>query len=69
MAISLHLMSLRSFGEAYLTPIIPLDQGGLKDIFVRVPWWKMSRRPGIGHPQDSKRQTFQDLKPQPPSEE
>ncbi|MBN2984655.1 MULTISPECIES: spore germination protein [Cohnella] len=41
----LHLVSLRSFGTPYLSPIAPMQFQGLKDVFVRVPWWKMRRRP------------------------
>lgn len=41
-----HLCSLRSFGEPYLSPVTPLKTSGLKDTFIRVPWWGMTVRPG-----------------------
>ena len=41
----LHLINLRSFGTPYLAPIAPLRLKELKDVFVRVPWWKMQDRP------------------------
>lgn len=40
-----HLATLRSFGVPYLSPLGPVDLGGLKDVVVRVPWWAMRRRP------------------------
>lgn len=45
LATLLHLASLRSFGTPYLWPIVPLDLSGLKDTFIRVPIWKMIKRP------------------------
>ena len=41
----LHLASLRSFGTPYLWPIVPLDFTGLKDVFIRMPLWTLSKRP------------------------
>jgi spore germination protein KA len=40
-ALTIHLLSLKSFGVPYFT----LYQKDLKDIFVRVPLWKMNDRP------------------------
>ncbi|GBG57524.1 spore germination protein [Sporomusaceae bacterium FL31] len=45
MAILFHLNRLRSFGVPYLSPIAPLSPRGLKDTFIRVPWWAMITRP------------------------
>ncbi|WP_079913885.1 spore germination protein [Paenibacillus sp. 32352] len=45
--IYLHLLSLRSFGTPYLTPLTPLSFSDWKDTFVRVPWWFMRRRPSL----------------------
>lgn len=42
----LHLASLRSFGTPYLWPIAPLDFSSAKDIFIRMPLWTLTRRPG-----------------------
>ncbi len=43
--ILIHLCSLSSFGYPYLSPLSPFSPGGLKDVFVRVPFWAMSKRP------------------------
>jgi len=45
LATLLHLASLRSFGTPYLWPVVPLDLSGLKDVFIRMPLWTMSKRP------------------------
>ncbi|MCI8336859.1 MAG: spore germination protein [Peptococcaceae bacterium] len=44
-----HLVSLRSFGVPYLSPIAPISRGLLKDTFVRMPLWKHDKRPGGFH--------------------
>lgn len=43
--IFIHLNALRSFSIPYLSPIVPFQQPGWKDLFVRAPWWRMNRRP------------------------
>ena len=63
--ISLHLLSLRSFGEPFMAPVIPFDKNGNKDIFVRSPWWKMTTRSKLGKPKDMNRQA-PNQKPKPP---
>ncbi len=40
-----HLCKLRSFGVPYFWPLAPLSLKGLKDVFIRIPWWAMDRRP------------------------
>lgn len=45
LATLLHLASLRSFGTPYLWPVVPLDLAGLKDVFIRMPLWTMTKRP------------------------
>ncbi|MEH7415401.1 spore germination protein [Neobacillus drentensis] len=40
-----HLSKLRSFGIPYLSPVSPMSMKGLKDVFIRVPWWSMNERP------------------------
>lgn len=42
--IVIHLVSLRSFGVPYFTPVAPTIFSDLKDVFVRVPRWAMYRR-------------------------
>jgi len=44
--ILIHLLSLRSFGVPYLSPIAPMRiRALLQDTFVRAPWWALKRRP------------------------
>jgi len=63
--ILLHLLSLRSFGEPFLAPVVPIDKSGFKNIFTRIPWWAMKERPGYSRPKDIRRQTAANLKPGP----
>ncbi|MDR6555507.1 spore germination protein [Paenibacillus qinlingensis] len=43
-AILIHLAALRSFGVPYLYPVAPLSLDGLKDVFVRKPWFSINLR-------------------------
>ncbi|WP_088188648.1 spore germination protein [Desulfosporosinus sp. FKA] len=44
----IHLLSLRSFGVPYMSPIAPMRiRSLLQDTFVRAPWWAMKRRPQL----------------------
>ncbi|MFC0270607.1 spore germination protein [Metabacillus herbersteinensis] len=44
-----HLVSLRSFGVPYFSPVSPAIKEGWKDVFIRAPWWAMeTRTPGLG---------------------
>ena len=47
-AIVLHLSSLRSFGQPYLSPVAPVSPAEWGDTLVRVPWWQMTKRPQMG---------------------
>ncbi|WP_223881755.1 spore germination protein [Niallia endozanthoxylica] len=40
-----HLASLRSFGVPYLAPIAPFNSEDQRDVFIRFPYWGMTRRP------------------------
>ena len=66
----LHLASLRSFGVPYLWPIAPLNFSGLKDAFIKMPLWTMSKRPKaiVWSDFDSYRQS-PDLMPSPYKED
>ncbi|MFF2482400.1 spore germination protein [Paenibacillus sp. NPDC058071] len=46
-ALLIHLVNLSSFGVPYLAPVIPNTTSDLKDIFIRVPRWKMNERPAF----------------------
>lgn len=51
----IHLLSLRSFGVPYMSPIAPLRvRALLQDAFVRAPWWAMKRRPELIDTDDPK---------------
>ncbi|WP_051331233.1 spore germination protein [Aneurinibacillus terranovensis] len=63
--ISAHLCHLRSFGIPYLSGIAPYKKHELKDIFIRVPWWKMILRPTSYSPLNRKRMK-KGMKPSPP---
>ncbi|WP_462409594.1 spore germination protein [Neobacillus sp. Marseille-QA0830] len=45
LAVLTHLCKLRSFGIPYFWPLAPMSVKSLKDVFLRVPWWAMDRRP------------------------
>ena len=47
-----HMLSLRSFGVPYMSPVAPPDAEGIKDVVWRGPLWKMKKRPAFLHPQD-----------------
>ncbi|PLS08558.1 spore germination protein [Neobacillus cucumis] len=59
-----HLCKLRSFGIPYLSPVSPLSMKGVKDVFIRVPWWSMNERPNQTVKVDMTREG-EDLKPSP----
>lgn len=51
--IIIHLLSVRSFGVPYTSPIAPLRiRALLQDTFVRAPWWALKRRPQLIDIQD-----------------
>ncbi|WP_085994433.1 spore germination protein [Oceanobacillus senegalensis] len=45
--IIIHLATLRSFGEPYLSPMGPMKKQDMKDVLVRAPWWKLNTRPHL----------------------
>lgn len=64
-----HLLSLRSFGVPYLSPLVPGDMTGMKDLIFRAPLWSMKKRPSFLRPIDPTRvdaNTVEQLK-QPPT--
>lgn len=65
LALLIHLCSLRSFGVPYVSPIAPTSWRDLKDVIVRVPWWKMFTRPRlIGYKEPDRQENG--LRPRPP---
>jgi len=43
--ILMHMVSLRSFGVPFMSPLTPTDPSGLKDTIIRFPLWSMKKRP------------------------
>ncbi|MGZ4164840.1 MAG: spore germination protein [Tumebacillaceae bacterium] len=50
-----HMLSIKSFGVPYLSPIVPGNFQGMKDTLIRAPFWWMPKRPTQLHPLNSKR--------------
>lgn len=50
-----HLLSLKSFGVPYLSPLVPGSFQGMKDLFTRGPLWSLKSRPVFIQPQDQRR--------------
>jgi spore germination protein KA len=44
-AILLLLVSTRTFGIPYYSPLAPLTVRGLRDVIIRAPWWTQTDRP------------------------
>ncbi|WP_422392326.1 spore germination protein [Niallia oryzisoli] len=44
-ALTIHLVCLRSFGVPYFTPVAPQIPKDLKDVIIRVPRWALNQRP------------------------
>ena len=40
-----HMLSLKSFGVPYMSPVSPFNLEGMKDVVIRGPLWWMPRRP------------------------
>lgn len=60
-----HLVSLRSLGVPYLSPLAPTSKTDLKDTLIRAPWWYLKTRPESLHTQDKNR-AGDGLEPAPP---
>ena len=63
-AIAIHMCTLRSFGEPYLSPLAPLKRNELKDVLWRSPLWMMDTRPHLTGESNEYRQT-QGQRPSP----
>ncbi|MBP1930561.1 spore germination protein [Ammoniphilus resinae] len=64
-----HMLSLRSFGVPYMSPVVPGNYQGMKDIVMRAPLWWMKKRPASLHTANRERigdAVIEKLK-QPPS--
>ncbi|PWW07284.1 spore germination protein KA [Paenibacillus cellulosilyticus] len=50
-----HMLALKSFGMPYLTPLVPGNFQGMKDLLIRAPLTWMPERPAFLLPKDKKR--------------
>lgn len=64
--ILIHMARLRSFGVPYLSPMAPLHISDFKDVFIRVPWWGMMKRPTETGKNNSSRMR-KGMRPRPPT--
>lgn len=63
-----HMLSLRSFGVPYLSPVVPGNWQGIKDTIARSAFWMMPKRPLDLHPPHSARLGRRSMEiKQPPS--
>lgn len=44
-----HMLSLKSFGVPYMSPVSPINIEGTKDVVIRSPLWSMHKRPKFLH--------------------
>lgn len=61
--IMVHIMSIRSFGEPYMSPATPFRPTDQKDIVIRVPWWSMQRKPAFAEGSSHRQAPHQIPKP------
>lgn len=54
-ALTIHLVNLRSFGVPYFSPVAPQIPSNLKDILIRAPIWSENYRPALIAGADKKR--------------
>jgi len=47
MGLTLHMMSIRSFGIPYMLNVPAFSAQDIKDIIIRAPWWSMHLRPRL----------------------
>jgi spore germination protein KA len=50
-----HMLSLKSFGVPFLSPVVPGSFEGMKDTLIRAPFWWMPKRPTQVHPPNNTR--------------
>lgn len=50
-----HMLSLKSFGIPYMSPVVPGNFQGMKDTLVRLPLWFMPKRPALLQPPNATR--------------
>lgn len=65
MVFVIHVLTLRSLGVPYLSPLAPLNLKDLKDVLIRAPIWADDTRPRVIGFYNRKKQK-DNLKPEPP---
>ncbi|MBD3920918.1 spore germination protein [Paenibacillus sp. PR3] len=65
-ALLLHALSIRSFGEPYLTPLSPFRPSDQRDTMLRAPMWMLNSRPGFAQDHD---RMGHDQMPAPPKKD
>ncbi|WP_123040632.1 spore germination protein [Cohnella candidum] len=63
-----HMLSLKSFGIPYLSPVVPGNVSGMMDVLFRTPIWSMKKRPSFLNPRDPdrvNRETVEQLRKPP----
>ncbi|PMC38061.1 spore germination protein [Bacillus sp. UMB0899] len=50
-----HMLSLKSFGVPYMSPVSPFNNEGMKDVIIRGPLWWMPKRPSFLHTKNDNR--------------
>jgi spore germination protein KA len=63
-----HLLTLRSFGVPYMSPLAPMKGSELKDVLIRAPGWKMDTRPEASEDMNPRRQAS-NQRPRPDGED
>lgn len=54
-----HMLSLKSFGVPYMSPTVPGNYQGLKDVVIRAPLWWMPERPDFLDSRNRKRRSHE----------
>ncbi|MEQ6390023.1 spore germination protein [Bacillaceae bacterium S4-13-58] len=65
--LAVHALTIRSFGESYLSPLSPFVPSDQKDSLTRAPWWSMKQRPQFAYGEDIRQ--GDNNKPKPPKTE
>lgn len=67
MLVLIHMVTLRSFGIPYMSPLAPITFRDFKDVFVKAPIWAMDTRPRVIGYKNKRRQKSNNM-PAPPKQ-
>lgn len=65
--LTIHALSIRSFGEPFIAPAAPFQPSDQKDTLIRAPWWSMQKNAAVAEGKDIRAEN--DLKPEPPKKD